>query len=484
MVCMVKLKKPERLVPSCGMKAEEGMQVESETAEVHDVRRAALELLLSDHIGDCVAPCQRICQAHMNIPLMIRQIAAGNLQDAIATAKEHIALPAILGRICPAPCEKGCRRGLHDAPVSICLLKRFAADADLSSPSAFLPPVKPATGRKVAVIGAGPAGLSAAYYLLREGIIPTVFDEHEKPGGALQYAIPENELPRDVVDAEAGVIRKMGAVFQMNTAIGKEVSFDELRNTFAAVLIAAGEHGEGKLGIPGLDVSERGVKVDKFTYQTNLPGVFAAGNAVLPGKMAVRSVADGRDAALSISRYLAGLPMTVPEKQVTSRIDKLLDGEMEVFLAGASTAKQTAPSGGATSGLSATEAREEAHRCLHCDCRKADTCKLRGYAQEYNAKPRLFYFRTPKGDESRKMFEQYQDGSRVIYEPGKCISCGLCVQITAKASEALGLTFVGRSFDVRVEVPFKRPMDEGLKKVAAECVAACPTGALALKQEL
>jgi len=162
MVCVVKVAGREGLVPACGMIAEDGMRVETDTQEVKEARTAALELLLSDHVGDCMGPCHVTCPARMNIPLMIRQIANGDLRDAIETIKKDIALPAVLGRICPAPCEKSCRRAAYDEAVSICLLKRYAADVDLASAKPYLPDCSPSSGKRVAIIGAGPAGLSAA----------------------------------------------------------------------------------------------------------------------------------------------------------------------------------------------------------------------------------------------------------------------------------------------------------------------------------
>ena len=119
MVCVVKVRRPDRLVPSCGAPAEDGMVVESETDEVREARRDALELLLSDHLGDCEAPCQTICPASLDIPRMLRHIAAGEVREAYALARDALVLPATLGRICPAPCEKGCRRGERDEALAI-----------------------------------------------------------------------------------------------------------------------------------------------------------------------------------------------------------------------------------------------------------------------------------------------------------------------------------------------------------------------------
>jgi len=162
MVCVVKVLGAKGLLPACGTPARDGMQVENDCEEVRDARRSALELLLSDHVGDCVGPCQMACPAHMDIPLMIRQIEAGQLKDAIATVKRDIALPAVLGRICPAPCEKVCRRAQHDEAVSICLLKRFVAGVDLQSDETYRPACAAERGKRVAIIGAGPAGLAAS----------------------------------------------------------------------------------------------------------------------------------------------------------------------------------------------------------------------------------------------------------------------------------------------------------------------------------
>ena len=153
LVCMVKIRETDRFVPACATEAVDGMHVESETEEVHAMRRTALELLVSDHVGDCVAPCQFACPAGMDIPKMLRQIAAGANEEAIRTIKRDIALPAVLGRICPKPCEKVCRRGKADDAVAICDLKRFAADVDLARETPYLPECRSSSGRRVAILG-------------------------------------------------------------------------------------------------------------------------------------------------------------------------------------------------------------------------------------------------------------------------------------------------------------------------------------------
>jgi NADPH-dependent glutamate synthase beta subunit-like oxidoreductase len=474
MVCVVKVEGKAVMLPACGTLAEDGMRVESDCEEVHQARKTALELLLSDHVGDCLGPCHTICPAQMNIPLMIRQIAAGKLRDAIETVKKDIALPAVLGRICPKPCERGCRRAVIDEAVSICLLKRYVADVDLESARPYSPACKPSQDKSVAIIGAGPTGLAAAYYLQQAGIGCTVFDDHERPGGMLRYGVPEEELPRDVLDKEIDQIEKLGLTFKGETQINDSASFEKLRKDFDAVFVAFGAMEAGIIESMGLKANANGVAIDGSTYQTNLSGVFAGGDAVRKRRLTVRAVADGKEAAESIRQYLSGRPVTGPKKPFNTRIGKIEDNEKERFAASASNAPRVTVSRKGD-GFTNEQAQQEAARCLHCDCRKADSCKLRQYAQEYNA--RLAEYKS-----RRRPFVQQAQHPQIIYESGKCIDCGLCIQIAGQAGEELGLTFVGRGFDVRVAVPFEQSIAEGLKQAAAKCVAACPTGALAYKE--
>lgn len=475
MLCVVKVEGLPSFVPACGTIAEEGMRVESGSEEIQKARITALQLLLSDHVGDCMGPCQTACPAHMNIPLMVRQITAGKLRDAIATIKKDIALPAVLGRICPAPCEKACRRGAFDEPVSICILKRYVADVDLYSINPYLPPCKPRQSSRVAIVGAGPAGLAAAYYLQQQGFPCTVFDERGEPGGMLRYAVSNNRLARDVLDKEIAVIERLGAEFQNQTPIGAGLSMEDLRRNFDAVFVAVGELKPGVAESLGLKTGPNGIAINSQTYQTNLPGVFAGGDAVRRRRLAVRAVADGKETAISIAQYLSGQKVTGPPKTFNSRIGKLQDGEIQRFMVGVSRASPMTPTQ-QHGGFTDEQARKEAARCMHCDCRKAEACKLRKYAQQYGIRPGRY-----KAD--RRLFVQQVQHPDIIYEPGKCIDCGLCIHIASEAGEKPGMTFIGRGFDVQVTVPFGHSIAEGLKLTAKQCVAACPTGALAFKDE-
>jgi hypothetical protein len=473
MVCVVKEKKSGRLLPSCSALAQDGMAIETDSEEVRDARRTALELLLSDHVGDCEGPCQRACPAHMDIPLMIRQIRENRMRDAIRTVRRDIVLPAVLGRICPAPCEKVCRRAQADEAVSICLLKRHAADTDHMAGSPWDSPPEADKGKKVAVVGAGPAGLAAAAHLRRDGYAVALYDDHDAPGGTLRTSVPEERLPRRVVDLEADIIRRSGVEFRMGVRVGQQVGWTELKKEFQAVVLAVGSKDAGKLKeMFGVETTRRGVKVDSGTFQTSDPMVFAAGGAVAECKMAVRALAQGKAAACSVDQFLSGRPVTGPRDRFNSVIGRLQEGEIEEFRKSASSDPRVVPSGGVEAGFAHPEAEKECGRCFHCDCRKPESCRLRRYAEEYGAEQSKL-----KGT-SRCKFAQVRQHADIVYEPEKCIKCGLCVRITEKAREPLGLAFVGRGFTVRIRVPFHESLQKGLEKTGAECVKACPTGAL------
>lgn len=474
MLCVVKDSVRGKFWPACSALAEDGMEIVTNSEEVHTARREALDLLLSEHVGDCEAPCRRACPAHMDIPLMIRQIGRCEQGKALMTVKRHIALPAVLGRICPAPCEKACRRGRHDSPVSICLLKRYVADADLRDRK-WLPDCATDSGKTIGIIGAGPAGLAAAYYLRELGHRCVVHDSRDRAGGRLTESIPGDLMPRGVLEAEVDLIRALEVEFKMGVSLGDAFSLDDMIAQFDAVVLAIGSSEKDFLETLELATTPRGVKVDSASFATTREGVFAAGAVTGAGKkMAVRSVADGRGAALSVDKFLATGAGGIPASRFNSTISKVEKPEMEEFLEGVNENERVEPSGGQALGFSDEEASDESARCLHCDCRSRESCRLRRCAQQYSADQRRY-----RGEERLPILIVRQHAD-VVYEPGKCIKCGLCVRITEQAGEELGLSFVGRGFDVRVGVPFSESMADALKETAEDCARTCPTGALAL----
>ena len=480
MVCLVKDNKTGAFVPSCAVKVTNGMEISASDPDVAVARRQALELLLSDHVGDCEAPCTLACPAGMNIPLMNRLIGEGRFTDALAIVKEEIALPYVLGYICPAPCEKACRRKQIDEAVSVCLLKRFSAsegtDIKASSVAEKLNTVPASSGKKVAVIGSGPAGLAAAYYLQNFGYSCTVFDKSPEPGGTLRYSIPEENLPKNIIDLEVEIIRSMGASFHFNTLITLQLFDTRIKGVYDAVIIATGDIATENHLANLLTVAKSGFQVNEKDMSSSLPGIFICGSAIRPHKMAVRSVAQGKTAAESVHHYLQQKHFEKTARMFNSRFEKLLPAEYGEYLKESTTSGRVIPAGGITEGFSKDEAIREARRCMHCDCRKQDNCKLRIYANEYNIDRKRYQV----GDR-RTMFKQIQHDC-VVFEPEKCIKCGLCVDISAKEGEKYGLAFEGRGFDVFVNVPLGISFNEGLSHAAEKCAAACPTGALALRE--
>ncbi len=474
MVCLVKIQGKRNMVPACGTPAAEGMQVIATDETIRTARRAALELLLSEHLGDCMGPCQVACPANMNIPLMIRQIADGNMSDAMRTVMADIALPSVLGRICSAPCEKSCRRAQIDSPVAICLLKRCVGDTDAQVEAPFSPDAPISTGKKVAIVGAGPAGLGAAYALQIAGIDCTVFDQQDTVGGSLLHDYSEEELPRVVLDTDIVRIKNTGVTFEMGVRVGRDKTLDMLSEQFDAVFVAAGMYQENFEMAFGLDKSGKGVRFDRGTYAGSKPGVFVGGDIIRGRKFPIRALADGKEAAVSIGQYVLGKTVTGPVKPFNTRMGRLEPDELQRLLALVSSEVRVEPKS-QTQGFTVAEAKQEAERCLHCDCRKAESCQLRQLSQAYNAKATRY-------KSGRRTLELNNDHDQVIYEPGKCISCGLCVKITEAMGESLGLTFVGRGFDLRVAVPLEGALNKALEKAARRCVEACPTGALAFKR--
>ena len=472
MLCLVKDKSNGKLFPSCSVKATEGLEIETDDSEIKEARQTALELLLSEHVGDCEAPCQIACPAHMNIPQMNRLIAAGKFDESLAVVKRDIALPAILGRICPAPCEGACHRKTVDEPISICLLKRFVGDEG-AEPEIIS---APKTGKRVVVIGAGPAGLAAAYYLQIKGVQVRLLDKNEKAGGLLRTAISEEILPREVLDKEIETILKTGVEFQGGKDISVEV-FEALKKDFDAVVVATGTVPENA-DFFGLKATPKGIVADKDSYQTSEKNVFAIGNVLRSSRLAVRSVGQGKEVAFSVLQYFNGQEPKGEPRIFNSRFGKLVVDEFAEYIKESVEGKRVYPVNGGHSSYSEEEAIAEAKRCLHCDCRAIDNCKLREYSNQYNVDQKRF-----KTSERRNITKQINHGS-VVYEPQKCIKCGICVRLTEKHGEKYGFTYIGRGFDVEIGIPFNEELEVGLSKIAVKVAEGCPTGAISLKNSV
>jgi NADPH-dependent glutamate synthase beta subunit-like oxidoreductase/Fe-S-cluster-containing hydrogenase component 2 len=255
------------------------------------------------------APCKTACPAHVAVQGYLKLAAQGRYTEALALIKRENPLPAVCGRICNRRCEDACTRGRVDEAIAIDEVKKFIAQKDMDAETRYIPPqVRPKVRgdfeEKVAIIGAGPAGLSCAFYLAEKGYKPVVFEKNERPGGMLTYGIPAYKLGKDVIQAEVDVIAEMGAEFHYGVEVGKDVTLGELREQgYKAFYVAIGCQGGRKAGIPGEDAPEVGVAVD---FLRNVASAQLAGGDAAPvsGKVVV---VGGGNVAIDVARTAARL---------------------------------------------------------------------------------------------------------------------------------------------------------------------------------
>lgn len=250
-LCTVEADNIPKLLRACATVASDGMVIHTRSPRIDQSRKIALELLISDHTGDCKGPCSLNCPAGTDCQGYVKLISQGKFREATELVKEKVPLPASIGRVCPHPCEKACRRQYVEDSISIAFLKAFAADRDLGSGNKFIPAVAPSTGKTVGIIGGGPAGLTAAYFLAVKGHKVTIYDAMPKMGGMLRYGIPQYRLPKEVLDAEIDTVSKLGVEMKNNVKIGEDISFAEIRKKHDAVLVAIGAWTSSSMRVPG-----------------------------------------------------------------------------------------------------------------------------------------------------------------------------------------------------------------------------------------
>ena len=260
-MCVVELEGEDTPPISCSRAAEPGMVVRTQTTRLREIRKTNLELIFSDHNAYCLPPCQNKCPSHIDIPGFLKANTEGNFVESARIFKRTIPFPSVLGRVCPAPCEEHCRRDEVEEAIAIRDSHRYAGDQVLklqaatgaAAPVPFQ--VQPASGKRVAVIGSGPAGMAAAYYLLIAGHDVTVYERDPAPGGMLRYGIPQYRLPKvEVLEAEYDSVTQLGGKVVCNMALGRDFTIDDLQNQgFDAVCVAIGCYDTNKLGVPGED---------------------------------------------------------------------------------------------------------------------------------------------------------------------------------------------------------------------------------------
>lgn len=444
MVCVVRNAKTGQLVPSCSTLVQDDMEIETDSGDVSTARKDVLDLIVSEHLGDCEAPCSHTCPASMNIPQMMRQMYAGDLDGAAFTVTLGLVFPWTLGYVCPAPCQNPCRRKSYDEAMEIRDMHKSVASQGLCDGSDLLERL-PDTGKTVAVIGAGLAGMAAAWVLRKSGHACTVYEKEAKAGGKLRR-LPVTELPDGVLDAEIARIERLGVSFVFETEVAPD-TIGDIQTRYDAVVVACN-------------------------------GVAEPSGAIFEAKehkLNVRAVGNGKTAGQLLDRYLRGIDSAAVKPLFESKIGRMDKGQLEIMRSHNENREVLEP---AMADAEMNGNQDEAGRCLHCDCRKRTTCRLRKYATEYGVEMRKY------GAAEMPEYRIIGREGDVILEPGKCIKCGLCVEIAKKYREDIGLTFVGRGFGMEIQVPFGETLEHGIKESAAECIAACPTAAIAWRREV
>lgn len=440
MLCVMRDSNTGNLHPSCSTMVQEGMDIETDSGDVCEARKDVLELTISEHVGDCEAPCTHTCPASMNIPVMMRQIYEGDLDAAAYTVTNGLVFPGTLGYVCPAPCESPCRRKGYDETMKIKRLHREVSERALVENPELLD-CPDDTGKKVSIVGGGLTGMASAWVLRKHGHAVTIYEREEKAGGKVRH-LTEEELPKEVLDAEIAFIERLGVKFHCSQEINGNGDLDAIMAKSDAVIVACN------------NVAKPGGKI--FEAKEH--------------KLDVRAVGNGKITATWVDKYLKSVEPTPDPKLFDSKYGKLDKANLARLLE-----NKTAMNIPKIEG-ELIDARAEAGRCLHCDCRKRVSCGLRKWASDYGAEKKKYYA-------SEEPDVRILGSGNVILEPGKCIRCGLCVAIAEKHGEDIGLTFANRGFDMEIRVPFDHSFDDALKKSANECVEACPTAAIAFRNE-
>ena len=279
----------------------------------------------STSIKKSLPPCRAACPAHVNVQAYVSLIQRGKFKEAIEIIRKDMPFPAICGRVCIAPCEKACARKNVEQAVAIRSLKRVVADVEREQGRVRGERIPSTRNRKVAIIGAGPAGLAAAYDLIKLGYPVTVFERMPEAGGAMRYRIPDSLLEKFVITNEVAYIQDLGVDIECGIEFGKDINLDIMRNKgYEAVFIAIGKLSE-KPSLPAEILGEESgapiILADALTLETKIRGVFAGGDAIQIKPVGIiGAVSAGKQAAVSIHRYLNGQDLKAGREAVEETV--------------------------------------------------------------------------------------------------------------------------------------------------------------------
>ncbi|MFS1920731.1 formate dehydrogenase subunit alpha [Vibrio lentus] len=299
---------------SCELEVSNGLNITTQSKQLTNHRQEALNRIMTDHYADCEAPCQTACPAGVDIQSYLHHIAQNDHIKAIEVIKKTLPMPLSIGRVCPAFCETECRRNLVDESIAIRQLKRHAADADLAVQESYMPPKKPNKGKRIAIVGSGPGGLTAGYYLSNEGYDVSVYESMPKAGGWLRYGIPEYRLPKSILDKEIELMCRNGMAVECDKKLGVDFTLSDLSNDFDAVCLAVGASQAVEMNYTGSDLLGCYLGVDYLKdYVTDKQYITGKKVAVIGGgntaiDCARTAVRDGADTTLIYRRTRDEMP--------------------------------------------------------------------------------------------------------------------------------------------------------------------------------
>ncbi|MDS1871690.1 formate dehydrogenase subunit alpha [Vibrio vulnificus] len=286
---------------ACELEVYNGLTVNTQSEALSAHRKQALNRIMSDHYADCEAPCKTACPAGVDIQSYLYHIAQNDHQKAIEVIKRTLPMPLSIGRVCPAFCESECRRSLVDDAIAIRQLKRHAADADLAAQEAYTPEKKADKNKRIAIVGSGPGGLTAGYYLTNEGYQVDVFEAMPQAGGWLRYGIPEYRLPKSILDKEIALMCRNGMAIHTDKKLGRDISLSQLSQDYDAVCLAVGASKAVAMDYPGSDLDGCYLGVDylkdfvteqRFTTGKKVAVIGGGNTAIDCARTAVRTGAD------------------------------------------------------------------------------------------------------------------------------------------------------------------------------------------------
>jgi ferredoxin len=460
MVCIVKNNKTGKFIPSCVAISEEGMDIDASGNEVMELRKKAVDLLLSEHRAECEAPCKIVCPVELDIPLMNRLIAKGEMSEATELVFYDMGFPETMCALCPAFCESACRRGKIDAHIAITGLKKYVNGSH--GRGMVIKNLQKMNGHRIAVIGSGPLGLSMAFHLTKKGYRCVIFEKSVNAGGKLLNEFRMKGLPEDVLFNEIEQAISFGIEIQKEVEVDEAMIMNRLSNDFD--IIVSSVNG---LIINNIAEAGRFVMTPEDLALINGKYVFTPAATSKKEKSVVRTFGEGRKAAKAVDYFLSHGRTFEDTKRFNSTLGKVSETEKMEWT------REVRNEVNRFKIISTVEeASSEAGSCMHCDCRSQNDCRLRDLAEAFGMKnPREKLINGP-------ITKKINLSTGLVFENAKCIKCGICVRICNDTVDDPPLSFSGRGFSSIISEPLTARFEDILKSKTRECVEACPTGAL------